>query len=43
MATEWNELTKMTQGKPVTVERIRVGDSGIAIPWPVSRQRTRSS
>jgi len=31
MTTEWNELTKMTQGKPVTVERIRVVDSGIAI------------
>jgi hypothetical protein len=31
MATEWSELTKMTQGKPVTVERVRVADSGIAI------------
>jgi hypothetical protein len=31
MTTEWNGLTKMTQGKPVKVERIRVGDSGIAI------------
>jgi hypothetical protein len=31
MITEWNELTKMTQGKPVTVERVRVDDSGIAI------------
>lgn len=31
MAKEWNELTKMTQGKPVTVERVRVADSGIAI------------
>ena len=31
MTTEWNELTKMTQGKPVTVERVRVVDSGIAI------------
>ena len=31
MITEWNELTKMTQGKPVTVERVRVVDSGIAI------------
>jgi hypothetical protein len=31
MATEWNELTKMTQGKPVTVERVRVVDSGIVI------------
>jgi hypothetical protein len=31
MTTEWNELTKMTQGRPVTVERVRVVDSGIAI------------
>jgi hypothetical protein len=31
MITEWNELTKMTQGKPVTVERVRVVDSSIAI------------
>jgi hypothetical protein len=31
MTTEWSELTKMTQGKPLTVERVRVADSGIAI------------
>jgi len=31
MAKEWNELARMTQGKPVTVERVRVIDSGIAI------------
>jgi hypothetical protein len=31
MATEWNELTKMTRGKPLTIERVGVGDSGIAI------------
>ncbi len=31
MTTEWNELTKMTQGKPVTVERVRLVDSGVAI------------
>jgi len=31
MTTEWNELTKVTQGKPITVERIRLVDSGIAI------------
>jgi hypothetical protein len=31
MTKEWNELTKMTQGKPVTVERVRVVDNGIAI------------
>ena len=31
MTTEWNELTKMTRGKPVTVERVRVSDSSIVI------------
>jgi hypothetical protein len=31
MAREWLELTKMTQGKPVTVERVRMVDSDIAI------------
>jgi len=31
MTTEWNELTKMTRGKPMTIERIRLVDSGIAI------------
>ncbi|MFA5309981.1 MAG: DUF2089 domain-containing protein [Dehalococcoidales bacterium] len=31
MAKEWNELTRMTQGKPVTVERVRLNDSDIAI------------
>jgi hypothetical protein len=31
MAREWIELTKMTQGKPVTVERVRLVDSDIAI------------
>jgi len=31
MTTEWNELTKMTQGRPVTVERVRLVDSGVAI------------
>jgi hypothetical protein len=31
MATDWNELTKMTQGKPVEIERVRVVDSGMAI------------
>ena len=31
MTTEWNELTKVTQGKPITVERVRLVDSGIAI------------
>ena len=31
MAREWHELTKMTQGKPITVERVRLVDSDIAI------------
>ncbi|MBE0431490.1 MAG: DUF2089 domain-containing protein [Dehalococcoidia bacterium] len=31
MTTEWNELTKMTQGRPITVERVRLVDSGVAI------------
>ncbi len=31
MAKEWNELTKMTQGKPILVERVRLVDSDIAI------------
>jgi hypothetical protein len=31
MAREWQELTKMTQGKPVTVERVRLVDSDLAI------------
>ncbi len=28
---EWHELTRMTQGKPLTVERVRLAGSGIAI------------
>jgi len=31
MAKEWHELTKMTHGKRITVERVRVVDSDIAI------------
>jgi hypothetical protein len=31
MARDWHELTTMTQGKPVTVERVRVVDTDIAI------------
>jgi hypothetical protein len=31
MVKEWQELTKMTQGKPVTIERVRLVDSDIAI------------
>jgi hypothetical protein len=31
MAKEWHELTRMTQGKPITVERVKLVDSDIAI------------
>jgi hypothetical protein len=31
MAKEWIELTKMTQGRNITVERVRLVDSDIAI------------
>jgi hypothetical protein len=31
MAKEWHELTKITQGKPITIERVRLVDSDIAI------------
>jgi hypothetical protein len=31
MVREWHELTKMTQGKPLTVERVRLVDNDIAI------------
>ena len=31
MVKEWHDLTKMTQGRPITVERVRLMDSDIAI------------
>lgn len=31
MVKEWQELTKMTQGEPVMIERVRLVDSDIAI------------
>jgi hypothetical protein len=31
MAKDWQELTKITQGKPITVERVKLVDSDIAI------------
>ena len=31
MSKEWHELTKMTQGKPISIERVRLVDSDIAI------------
>jgi hypothetical protein len=31
MTKEWHELTRMTQGKPITVERVRLLESDIVI------------
>jgi hypothetical protein len=31
MAREWNELTKLTGGAPILVEKIRLADSDVAI------------
>jgi hypothetical protein len=31
ISTEWQELTKLTQGRPIRVERIRLLDKDIAI------------
>jgi len=31
MAREWLELTRMTQGKTVTIERVRIVDNDVAI------------
>ena len=31
MAKEWLELTKMTQGKPITVEKVKLVDGDITI------------
>jgi len=31
MVKDWQELTKMTQGKPITVEKVKLVDSDIAI------------
>lgn len=30
-STEWQELTKLTQGRPIVVERVRLLDNGVAI------------
>lgn len=30
-ASDWQELTDLTRGRPFTVERVRLDDSGIAI------------
>lgn len=34
MAKEWQALTKLTGGRPVVVERVRLVDEGIAIEGP---------
>ena len=31
MASEWQELTRLTQGAPMTVEKVRLAGSGIAV------------
>ena len=31
MAREWRELTQLTRGAPLTVERVRLVESGIAV------------
>jgi hypothetical protein len=31
MTKDWQELTKITRGAPLFVERVRLGDSGIAV------------
>jgi len=31
MPREWQELTRLTQGAPLLVERVRLADSGIAL------------
>ena len=31
MAQDWQKLTQLTRGKPITVERVRLADSDIAI------------
>jgi hypothetical protein len=31
MPREWHELTRITQGAPIVVERVRIADSDIAI------------
>ena len=28
---DWQELTRLTGGRPITIERVRLGESGIAI------------
>lgn len=30
-ALDWQELTRLTQGEPVTVERVRLASNGVAI------------
>ena len=39
MVRDWQELTRMTQGKPITVERVRVVDEDISIEGSFSLPR----
>ena len=34
MAREWQELTRLTQGKPIVVDRVRLVDNGIVVEGP---------
>jgi hypothetical protein len=31
VASDWQELTRLTRGRPIVVERVRLADSGIAV------------
>ena len=45
MTKDWQELTRLTQGKPIVIERVRLADSYIAIEGdfelpPLARLKT---
>ncbi len=45
MTKDWQELTRLTQGKPIVIERVRLADSDIAIEGdfelpPLARLKT---
>src|SRR6202521_5414982 len=42
---EWQELTKLTQGRPVAVERVRLTDTGTALEgaWELPQLALRSA
>ncbi len=42
MALEWNKLTQLTGGRPITIERVRIVEDGVAVegsfePPPLAR------